>query len=205
MEEKEKKALAETPNDNLEPESTPPQNDQLAELEHLRQRLDAKDLEAKQNYERFLRQAAELENFKKRSAREREEALRYANENLIKDLLPVLDNLERAMDYAKGGGDGKPLAEGVEMVLKSLLEVLSKHGVTPISALGETFNPQKHQAFEQVETQEHEPNTVIGEHHKGYYLFDRLLRPALVSVARQPEKKAEKAAGGEVEKGKDDD
>ncbi|MGH7828861.1 MAG: nucleotide exchange factor GrpE, partial [Candidatus Binatia bacterium] len=120
------------------------------------------------------------------------ETVKYANESLIKDLLPILDNLERAVDYAKGGGDGKPLFEGIDMVLKGLMDVLNKHGVTQISAMGETFDPEKHEAIAQVESEKDKPNTVIEEHHKGYYLLDRLLRPSLVSVAKPSEAKEEK-------------
>ena len=162
------------------------------EVEKLRQQLEAKELEAKQNYDRFVRQVAELENFKKRTAREKEETVKYANESLIKDLLPILDNLERAVDYAKGGGDGKPLFEGIDMVFKGFMDVLNKHGVTQISAMGETFDPEKHEAIAQVESEKDKPNTVIEEHHKGYYLLDRLLRPSLVSVAKPSEAKEEK-------------
>lgn len=176
-----------------------------AELEQLRQQLEAKEKEAREHYDRFLRQVAELENFKKRMAREKGEAIRYANENIIKDLLPVLDNLERAVDHAKGGGNGKPLLEGVEMVFKTFLDVLNKYGVTQISAKGESFDPERHEAIAQVESEEHEPNTVVEEHHKGYYLLDRLLRPALVSVAKPPEAKEKKSEDGKVEKrGRDD-
>jgi molecular chaperone GrpE len=159
------------------------------ECEKLRRQLEDKEREAKENYDRLLRQAAELENYKKRMAREKAEAIRYANESLVKDLLPVLDNLERALDYAKGGGNGKPLLEGIEMVLKSFLEILAKHGVSQVSAVGEPFDPNKHEAIAQVATPKHDPNTVVEEHHKGYYLLDRLLRPAQVSVAKPPEDK----------------
>jgi molecular chaperone GrpE len=162
-----------------------------SELDNLRQELATKELEAKNNYERFLRQVAELDNVKKRSAREREEISRFANEALIKDLLPVVDNLERAVAHASGGGNGKPLVEGVEMVLKGLLDALSKHGVAQISAIGEPFDPSKHEAMAQVESDNHEPNSVVEELHKGYTLRDRLLRPALVSVAK-PSKTEEK-------------
>jgi molecular chaperone GrpE len=175
----------------------------VPELERLRQQLEAKEIEAKENYDRFLRQVAEVENLKKRMAREKTEAIRYANESLIRDLLPILDNLERAVDHAKGG-NGKPLQEGVEMVLKGLLDVLNKHGVTQISAKGESFDPEKHEAIAQVESEEHEPNTVVEEHHKGYFLLDRLLRPSLVSVAKPPKTKGERGEDG-VEKGQEDD
>ena len=160
------------------------------ECEKLRRQLEDKEREAKENYDRLLRQAADLDNYKKRVAREKAEAIRYANESLVKDLLPVLDNLERALDYAKGGGNGKPLLEGIEMVLKSFLEILAKHGVSQVSAVGgEPFDPNKHEAIAQVASPEHDPNTVVEEHHKGYYILDRLLRPAQVSVAKPPENK----------------
>lgn len=177
-----------------------------SELQEIRQQLEKKESEAKENYDRFLRQVAELENFKKRMAREKGEAIRYANENLMKDLLPVLDNLERAVDHAQeGGGNGKPLLEGVEMVLKGFLDVLNKYGVTQIPAKGESFDPEKHEAIARVESEAYEPNTVVEEHHKGYYLLDRLLRPSLVSVAKPPEAKEKKKEDGEVEKGGGDD
>lgn len=175
------------------------------ELDHLRQELAAKELEAKTNYDRFLRQVAELDNVKKRSAREREEISRFANEALIKDLLPVVDNLERAVAHASGGGNGKPLVEGVEMVLKGLLDVLAKHGVSQISAVGQSFDPSKHEAMAQVESESHEPNSVVEELHKGYTLRDRLLRPALVSVAKSSKTRGKKNGEGTVENDPSDD
>ena len=177
----------------------------LSEVDNLRQQLEAKELEAKQNHERFLRQLAEMENFKKRTAREKEETTKYGNEGLVRDLLPILDNLERAVEHAQGGGNGKPLLEGIEMILKSLLEVLQKHGVTQISAKGEPFDPQKHEAFAQVESEDLKANTVVEELHKGYLQFDRLLRPSLVSVAKSPETKKKESDPGEVENGEGDD
>ena len=175
------------------------------ELDALRQELAAKELEAKTNYDRFLRQVAELDNVKKRSAREREEISRFANEALIKDLLPVVDNLERAVAHASGGANGKPLVEGVEMILKGLLDVLAKHGVTQISAAGQSFDPSKHEAMAQVESESHEPNSVVEELHKGYTLRDRLLRPALVSVAKSSKTREKKNGEGTVENDPSDD
>ncbi len=155
-----------------------------AELGELRRQLASKEGEAKANYDRFVRQTAELENFKKRVSRERDDGIRFANEVLIKDLLPVVDNLERAVAHASGGGNGKPLVEGVEMVLKGFLDVLCKHGVSPIVALGHSFDPSKHEAMAQLDSENSEPNSVIGEHQKGYLYRERLLRPALVTVAK---------------------
>lgn len=177
----------------------------LSELSELRRQLESMEQEARANYERFLRQAAELENFKKRVAREREETIRNANEYLIRDLLPILDNLERAIAHASGGNNGGPLVEGVELVLKGLLNVLNKHGVVQLSSLGQTFDPAKHEAVAQVESAGHLPNTVVEEHHKGYLIHDRLLRPALVSVAKPPITNEKKNDEGKVENGSDDD
>jgi molecular chaperone GrpE len=162
------------------------QGDKSAEtnLENLQQQLQAKTLEATNNYDRFIRQVAELENFKRRSAKEREEAIRFANEGLIKDLLPILDNLERAVSHAASGDNGKSFTEGVEMILKAFLDVLAKHGVTQIAALGQPFDPSKHEAMAQIETSGHKHNSIVEEHHKGYLFRERLLRPALVSVAK---------------------
>jgi len=176
-----------------------------ADIDSLRQQLAAKELEAKNNYDRFLRQVAELENFKKRTARERDDAIRFANESLIKDLLPVVDNLERAVAHASGGGNGKPIVEGVEMVLKGLLDAMAKHGVTQISAVGQPFDPSKHEAMAQVASDAHEPNVVVDELHKGYMLRDRLLRPALVSVAKASETREKKNDNREVENDPGDD
>jgi molecular chaperone GrpE len=175
------------------------------ELEELSEKFQAKEKESKENYERYLRQVAEVDNFKKRINRGKEDAIRYANENLIKDILPVMDNLERAIAHAQGGGNGKPLVEGVEMVLRGLLDVFGKHGVVQVPAVGEVFDPGKHEAMAQVESSQYEPNTVVDEHHRGYLLRDRLLRPALVTVAKAPQVKEEKNGESEVENGPDDD
>lgn len=159
------------------------------DLDNLRQQLEAKEAEVKQIQDRLLRQAADLENYKKRSARDKADSIRYANESLVKDLLPVLDNLERALSHAQGGGNGKPLLEGIELVLKNFLEVLGRHGVSQVSAVGERFDPAKHEAVAHVESRDHDANEVVDEYRKGYYLLDRLLRPAQVVVAKGPETK----------------
>jgi molecular chaperone GrpE len=180
-------------------------NPQETEIAALKQQLEAKESEAKQNYDRLLRQMAELDNFKKRTARERDEAIRFANEAVIKDLLPVVDNLERAVAHASGGDNGRPLVEGVEMVLRQFLDVLTKHGAAPILAIGQPFDPSKHEAMAQVERDDHEPNSVVEELQKGYTFRDRLLRPALVSVAKTSGTKEKKNGEGKVENGPGDD
>jgi molecular chaperone GrpE len=175
------------------------------ELTILREQIAAKEKEAKENYDRYLRQVAELENFRKRTSRDRGEAIRFANEELIRDLLPIVDNLERAVAHSKDGGNGKPLVEGVEMVLKGLFDVLAKHGVIQISAVGQSFDPGKHEAIAQIESGTHNPNTIVEEHHKGYVLRDRLLRPSLVTVAKTPISQRKKNDGTEVENEPGDD
>jgi molecular chaperone GrpE len=178
---------------------------QANELAKLREHLEAKEKEANDYHDRYLRQVAELENFKRRINREKDEAIRFANETLVKDLLPVMDNLERAVAHAKGGGNGRPLVEGVEMVLRGLFDALAKHGVVQISAIGQPFDPEKHEAMAQVESATYQPNTVVDEYHKGYLLRDRLLRPSAVSVAKTPESQEKKNDNHEVENGPDDD
>jgi len=176
-----------------------------AELANLRQQLAAKEQEAKENYDRYVRQIAETENFKKRNARERDDAIRYANEMLLKDLLPIIDNLERAIAHAASVENGIPLVEGVEMVLKGFLDVLSKFGVSQIIAVGQPFDPSKHEAIAQVVSDSHDPNVVIEELHRGYMFRDRLLRATLVSVAKAPETKEKKNDIGQVENNPSDD
>jgi molecular chaperone GrpE len=153
------------------------------EVASLREQLEVKEREASENLNRYLRERAELENFKKRTQREREDAIRYANEGLIRDLVPIIDNLERAVAHAKTGVDGRPLIEGVDLVLKGLVDVFTRHGVVQVTAVGEVFDPTKHEAMAQVESDQHKANTVVEEFNKGYLYRDRLLRPALVSVA----------------------
>jgi len=178
--------------------------DSLPETELLRQQLRLKEEEAKNNYDRFLRQTAEIENFKKRALRDKEDAIRYANETLVKELLPIVDNLERAVSHAKSG-NGESLAEGVEMTLKGLFDALGKYGVSQISAVGQPFDPQLHEAMAQVETGSGAPNTVLEEHQKGYLLKDRLLRPALVTVAKGSKSNEKKNDDGPVENTPSDD
>lgn len=151
------------------------------DVEQLRQELALAKEEARKNYDQFLRERAELENFKKRMQREKAEALRFACEPLIRELLPVVDNLERAVEH--GQGNGESVLEGVRLVLKSLLDVLDHHGVKRIEAVGQAFDPSRHEAMRQVPSTEHEPNRVVEQHHTGYLLHDRLLRPALVTVS----------------------
>ncbi len=174
------------PQDPAAPDEAP----EHSEVERLAGELAAAREEARRLEDQFLRQAAETENYRKRVAREKQDAVRYANESLVRDLLPVIDDLERAVEHGRAGGNGQSLLDGIELVLRTCLEALQKHGVTQVTAKGEPFDPEKHEAFAQVETAEHDANTVVDEVHRGYYMGDRLLRPSLVSVARTPASEA---------------
>ncbi len=161
-----------------------PAAEEPSEVERLMAELETAREEARLNHDLYLREAAETENYKKRVTREKHDAIRYANESLVRDLLPVIDDLERAARHAPDDGTPRPLLDGIELVLRGCLEALQKHGVTQVTAKGQPFDPEKHEAYAQVETDEHEANTVVDEVHPGYYLADRLLRPSLVSVAK---------------------
>lgn len=143
--------------------------------------------------ERLLRHQADFDNFRKRALRDRQEAIQYGSQNLVKDLLSVVDNLDRAIDHARQseGGDLQSLLQGVEMVQRELLVVLGKHHVFEIDALGKPFNPALHEAMAQVENEQTAPNTIVDVLQKGYQLHDRLIRPSRVVVARGPEGESE--------------
>ncbi len=131
--------------------------------------------------ELYLRKLAEFENSRKRQEREMADFRRFANSDLLRDLLPVVDNLERALEVPGGGGDG--LRTGVELVLRQLKDVLMRHGLTEVSPMGEAFDPAVHEAIQRVPSHDVEENTVVQVFQKGYLLGERLLRPALVVVA----------------------
>ena len=156
-------------------------------LQKLMQEIVVAKEEAGKNWDLYLRERADLENARKRHQRDREEAIRFANDRLLKEMIPVLDNLERAVGHAEqGDDDNQGLLEGVNMTINQFRKVLEDFGVKPINALGEDFDPNLHQAMGHVETTDQAPNTVTSEFQKGYLLNDRLLRPSLVMVARAP-------------------
>jgi molecular chaperone GrpE len=152
----------------------------------IEEQLAAKEKEARDNWDRFLREKADLENYRKRVNREKEELLNYGNKSLIEEILPIVDNLERALDHASEDGM-TAVVEGIRMTHTMLIGALKKFGVTPMETAGAIFDPAFHQAMAQVPTDEHAPNTVVQEFQKGYLLKERLLRPAMVTVAT-PEK-----------------
>jgi molecular chaperone GrpE len=163
------------------------------EIEELKKKLEEKEKEAKEYYDRLLRAAADLENFKKRAVKDKEEWTKFANEDLIKSILPVIDNLERAVNHAEKVVDTGVMIEGVRLTLKQILQTLTRFGLVPFESVGKPFDPSVHEAMLVVESDQHEPNHVVEEFQKGYLLNDRLLRPATVSVSKIPEKRVERA------------
>jgi len=158
---------------------TDPRREPAEGVEQLRRELDEK-------HDRYLRALAEVENVKRRAQRERDEYLRYANESLIRDLLPVLDNFDRALDAARQRGEAASMIAGIELIQRELLKVLEKFGLERYSALGATFDPARHEAVSRVISSTEPENTVVGEPARGYLLHGRVLRPALVAVAVAP-------------------
>jgi molecular chaperone GrpE len=150
-------------------------------------RLQEKEKEAKENYDRYLRLSAELENYKKRAEKEKGETYKFANENLLKDLLPVLDNLERALEHGRDAANPKGLLEGVEMTQKGLWVLMEKYGISRVDAMGEVFDPNHHEAVMVQEDAQSPPGVVISQLQKGYRLHNRLVRPAMVIVSKKPE------------------
>ncbi|MDJ0668800.1 MAG: nucleotide exchange factor GrpE [Desulfobacterales bacterium] len=162
----------------------PAQVEAIVEPDDLQTQLTKAQSEAQENYERFLRAAAELDNFRKRKEREVNDLRKYANQNLLKELLGVVDNLERAILANRDEGSSTGLVEGVDMTLKELLKIFEKSGVTPIAAVDQPFDPNLHEAVMQEECADVPENTVVRELQKGYQIHDRLLRPAMVVVSR---------------------
>jgi molecular chaperone GrpE len=173
----------------------------VADIEVARDKAQA---EAKENYDRLLRVSADFDNYKKRVAKEKADLTRYGNEELIKALLPVIDNLERALEHAAGATEQGGIREGVEMTLQQFLQILQRYGAIPVSAAGERFDPNRHEAVMEQATAEHDPGHVVAELEKGYLLNDRLVRPAKVVVAKAHEDAAKHSEAEESEKDREE-
>jgi molecular chaperone GrpE len=152
--------------------------------------------QAKADVERFreqwMRTAADFDNFRKRSRREIEDARKSGREELLKEMLPVFDNLERALQSSKGATDVKGVVDGLQMILKQFDSTLGRVGITRVPTIGSPFDPSLHEAIQQVETDEHPPGTVVAEVQPGYMAGDKLVRAAMVVVAKPK-------AGGDAE------
>lgn len=157
--------------------------ERVRQLEEL---LAAKEREARDNWDKLLRERADLENYRKRASREKEELLNYGIKSLVEEVLPVVDNLERALEHANE--EGLPaLVEGVKMTHTLLMTALKKFGVCAVEgSCGTLFDPAFHQAMSQVETADQPSNTIVQEFQRGYLLKERLIRPSMVSVAKNP-------------------
>ena len=164
------------PQHNGEEQAKPSLEEQIEQLDKLEQ-------EKRELHDRLLRTAAEFENYKRRSKKESDDAATRGREQLLKELLPALDNLERALKHAPGGD---PLTIGVQQTEKQLLQALEKFGVVRFSSVGKPFDPSQHDAIQQVETSEHPPGSVAQEFASGYMIGPRLLRAAMVGVAKAP-------------------
>jgi molecular chaperone GrpE len=170
-------------------------SEEESEIKRLRSELEAKTLEARENLDKFLRKSADIENLRKRIEKEKEAHTRFANEELIRALLPVIDDLERAMGHTEEQDQSNKALEslcgGIRLTLDKLHSELKKFGLEAIKAEGERFDPTIHEAMSHEESREVESGTVISEFRKGYLLKKRLLRPALVVVSKKPEEAEE--------------
>jgi molecular chaperone GrpE len=177
----------------VEPTEEPPAAvDPVAELE---ERVVSLEAAKKNNYDRLLRAMADLENFRKRSRRDVKDARLDERGKILRDMLPVIDNLERAVDHAEQSDNEatKSIVEGVNLVLRQFKQALERHQVTPLDAVGKTFDPAVHEAVSQAPSAEHPPGTILSTLQSGYMMDGRLLRPSLVvvSIAAPAEEKAE--------------
>jgi molecular chaperone GrpE len=154
-----------------------------SEVDELRRELADKN-------DRLLRALAETDNVRRRAQRDREDSAKYAGEALLRDFIPVLDNLDRALDAARTAGDSPNVVDGIELIRREFLKVLERHGVTRYSALGQRFDPNHHEAIARIVSVDKEPDTVIGETVPGYSLRGRVIRPAQVAVAAAPDEDA---------------
>ena len=138
---------------------------------------------ADEHYDSLLRLQAEFDNYRKRTQKEKAEIIKYASERIIGELLPVLDNFERAASSAQSNPDFNAFSQGVDMILRQLQTALGKEGLKEIEAVGQPFDPNLHDAVLRVESDEHPENTVVEELQKGYYLKEKILRPSMVKVS----------------------
>ena len=162
---------------------------ELTPIEQLQEQIRLKDEEIANQKDTFLREKAELENFKKRLTKEKDDFVQFANERLLQELIQIEDNLERALEVPNATLES--LKEGVEMIQKQFSTFLKNQKVEPIEAIGKDFDPTLHEVLNQQESEEHEENTVIEEYSKGYTLNGRILRPAKVVISKKPAEKKE--------------
>ena len=161
-----------TPRDTAEPD-----------IEELKRQLEDRQ-------DRLMRALAETDNVRRRAQRDREDYVKYATETLLRDLIPVLDNFDRALAAARAAGESGTVVSGVELIQRELLRMLEKAGLTRYSAVGERFDPTRHEAIARVVSADRPPDTVVQETAAGYLLNGRVLRPAMGAVAGAPDEDA---------------
>lgn len=182
-----RKAEASQDDDTLFVEEDPPEPTDAQRITQLEEKLLAAESASNALKGRLLRTAADYENFRKRSDREKEDLRKYGANKVVTDFLPIVDNLERAIAHGEKGDEASGgLADGVRMVLRQFATQLEKFGVKGFDSLDEIFDPEKHEAVQQVEREDVPTNTVVEEFQRGYFIHDRLLRPAMVVVAKNP-------------------
>lgn len=170
----------------------------------LKKDLDTALGEVERIRDKWLRAEAELDNYRKRVQKEKYEHFLYGHEKIVREILPVLDNLGRAIEHASEMGLDQKILEGVELTHKQFLAVLEKYGVVPVTAIGKEFDPNMHEAVMEEESQEFKPRTIIKEVEKGYMLRDRLLRPSKVVLAKaKPPNDEQKTHGEDTTGGKE--
>jgi molecular chaperone GrpE len=166
-----------------EPEIIVEEDTEDTSIDELKTKLTAAEQKAEEHYQKYLRAQADFDNFRRRTQKEKENQANYASLSVIEQLLPALDNFERALTASKGTQDAESLSKGVEMVFRQMEQVLSSEGLEVIPTVGEAFDPTVHQAVMQEESDEFESGTVIAELQKGYKLKDKVVRPAMVKVS----------------------
>ena len=153
--------------------------------QQLKEELEELRKEKEQIHDLYLRKQAEFENFKKRLERDKSDSIRYANESLICEILPVVDHFELAIATSNNKEDSHSHDEGIKLIVKQLKDVLLKYGLTDVPTVGKPFDPAQHEAVLLIHSDEHPPNTVLEEQRKGYKLKGKLIRPAMVVVSKK--------------------
>lgn len=186
MSEQERKAnTIENLDDECSTES-PLSGEESTDIVGLQKMLDSKSEELKILNDRYLRQAAEFDNYKRLAQRDQRDQIKFGNEQLLKELLPTVDNLERALKAARESGSEEALVQGVDLTLKQLIGTLGKFGVHAIQTVGQPFDPSAHQAVASVPSDQVPVQHVVEEFQRGYRLHDRILRAAMVTVSTGP-------------------
>ena len=157
---------------------------EINEVDMLKEQLEAKEAKAKEIYDLYLRAMAEMDNLRKRTAREKADTIKYGKEEIIKDILPFLDSMDRALEHADTS-DARAFIDGIRLMQDQLLCCLQKHGVERIESMGEDFDPNLHEALMMLDSADHRDNQIVSEMEKGYLLNGRLIRPSRVCVCKR--------------------